>query len=119
MSPIGLGNRRLFEMRRARMDAIVDEIHREQKALFKTKGREYTIGSDDALANFKAAAAACGTTPALVCQVFLQKHLDAIRYGMENPLLSEPMGSRIVDACNYLLLLYALWWEAQEEAGEG
>jgi hypothetical protein len=104
------------------MDAIAAQVYDAQKAIFKSKGVEYTEGNDDALYNFKQVAHTLGLTPAQVAWVYFEKHLAAIRYAMKHPVLSEPLIGRITDACTYLLLLYGLWAESaqgEEEQSEG
>jgi hypothetical protein len=101
-------------MTRDERDAIADEVYEAQKVIFATKGTEYTGGNADALYNFKKIGQEYGVEPELVCSIYLEKHLAAIRYAMQNPVLSEPLLGRIVDACTYLVLLYGLWLEAAE-----
>ena len=78
------------------------------------KGADYSTGGDR-LGNFKTAAKALGRTPREIWAVYFWKHVDAVmKHASTGRLESEPIGGRLCDAVNYLLL-YALL--VSEEAG--
>lgn len=82
------------------------------------KGQDYTQKSDDALKNFKSVAERTGMTSKQVLGVYMMKHLDAISSFIEHDgqLESEPIKERIIDAINYLCLLWGLIQE--DEVGD-
>jgi hypothetical protein len=92
--------------------------------VLRTKGREYTGGSKDALSNFKDISRATGVPPVTVAYTFLFKHLASIasyvkdRNSAEPPELSEPIESRLGDAINYLLIIGALIDEERRDGTE-
>lgn len=79
----------------------------EEEHTMISKGKEYTIGSDDKLKNFKMVAEASGLTVKQVWQVYFMKHIASIynfiKDGVEAS--NEPIEGRIMDARNYLALL--------------
>jgi hypothetical protein len=73
------------------------------------KRPEYTQRSEDVLFNFKLQARQIDLTQEKVLHVFLQKHMSAIaEYCSGNYRSEERIETRIVDALNYLTLLYAM-----------
>ena len=78
------------------------------------KGQDYA-GYDDALKNFKDAAAEMGVSPYTIWFVYFHKHLSAIRtFLREGEVASEPIEGRIHDAILYLFLLLGLIHDMRE-----
>lgn len=84
------------------------------------KGRDYTKGSSDRLANFKNSGADAGITPLQAWLVFYGKHHAAIcSYIKTNGQSeSEPIFGRFVDALNYLRLGWLLAKENEDAKKE-
>lgn len=80
------------------------------------KRPEYTIMSDDVLANFKNSAKNLDVPPLYVWSIFFDKQLSSIQAHIKNPNLqeAEPIESRFADLYNYVLLGYALFKETEE-----
>jgi hypothetical protein len=92
----------------ARRDTLTDNRYE----LCDAKAVEYTKGSDDRHANFKRIATRLGLRPEQVLMVYLLKHMDAIEHGLATQEQgTERMDDRIMDAQNYLDLLYTLLHE--------
>ena len=76
------------------------------------KGNDYTQGKEGefgTLKSFYDSAEDVGIEPFQVLYVLLNKHLSAIRSFLKRGQVeSEPIESRIVDAINYLFLLYKM-----------
>jgi len=73
------------------------------------KGKEYTVGSEDRLANFKSLSKSLGLSPLQVWAVYWKKHVDSIlNYVREGKTHSEPIHMRFVDCRNYIDLGLAL-----------
>lgn len=90
---------------------VIDDTFRMVQKITASKGREYTLDSDDQLANFKRHAQALGVSPELIWAVYFNKHIDAINTFVRDThagvdrVRSEPITGRIDDAIVYLLLL--------------
>lgn len=84
------------------------------------KGKDYTKGSLDALANFKEGGKALAIDPEVVCWVFMNKHYQAITNYIktQGQSESEPIEERIKDMINYLVLLLGLICEGKYEKTE-
>lgn len=96
-------------------DDIVDRLHKLEKEICATKGKEYS-NSEDRLANFKRVGTELAISPLSVAYVYLKKHLDSISFATKNDeVISESFESRILDARTYLALLYALYIEIKRE----
>ena len=82
------------------------EVEKENMIMY-SKGKEYTVSSEDKLKNFKSIGERLGLKPEQILLVYLLKHMDSIRnYVLTGSEVSEePITSRIQDARNYLLLL--------------
>lgn len=78
--------------------------------LTQTKGEEYARSEDDQLANFRRQANEFGMSMEQVLGIYLNKHLDSIKFHIKNPgvELAEPIEGRIDDAILYLILLKAI-----------
>lgn len=106
-------------MNQQTFDRVSAELLSEAAAIQAAKRPGYTLGNEDVLKNFKAAAERAGVTPGQAWTVYFLKHIDAIVSVMTRPDLpvSEAPLGRFADAINYLQLGYALWSEsnAREE----
>lgn len=81
--------------------------------LTKSKGEEYARSTDQ-LANFKRQAEELGVRADQVLMVYLNKHLDAIKFRvLAGQSLSESIDSRIDDAILYMILLKAIYREQE------
>ncbi len=89
---------------------LLKQMNEEEEKTMVSKGKEYTIGSDDKLANFKQVAKDTGLTPMQVWAVYFLKHIASIcNYVKDGREASnEPISGRIMDARNYLALLRGL-----------
>ena len=88
---------------------FLTQMEAEEHEIMYTKGTEYTLGSDDKLANFKNVASTTGLTPLQVWSVYFQKHIASIlNYVKDGKIYSEPIRGRFQDARNYLALGIAL-----------
>lgn len=81
----------------------------------KAKGEEYTIGTGEKFKNFESVGERLGLSAEKVLMVYLLKHMDSIRYyilhGKEAS--DESIDGRILDAVNYLVLLYGILYEKE------
>ena len=81
----------------------------------KAKGEEYTIGTGEKFKNFESVGERLGLSAEKVLMVYLLKHMDSIRYyilhGTEAS--DESIDGRILDAVNYLVLLYGILYEKE------
>ena len=81
----------------------------------KKKGEEFTVGSGKKFTNFESIAARLDWTREKVLMVYLEKHIDSIRHfilhGTEAS--DEKIDGRILDAVNYLVLLYGMLYETE------
>lgn len=96
--------------------ALLEKMVLQERETMVGKGREYTIGSDDKLANFKNVARDCGLTPLQVWFVYASKHWASIcnfvKDGVEAS--NEPIDGRIMDMRNYLALMQAIVQENRQ-----
>ena len=95
--------------------ALAEALFEDCLQLLKDKGEAYS-GKKDALANFKINAERMGLSKYQIWAVYFNKHIDSINNAIkDNPSTptdkSEGLGSRIVDAINYLIILKALLTE--------
>lgn len=94
---------------------LLDITHKNLVNLTATKGNEYSRDIDQ-LANFKRQAAELNMSSLKVLMVYLNKHLDSIKFYVKTEqVLSEPIGGRIDDAILYLMLLKGLILDNQME----
>ena len=93
------------------------EFNQHRKEFFDTamslsdaKSIEYTISSDDRLANFKNVASRLGITPMQALMVYVLKHIDAICNDAKTgkQFSDETFTSRAHDVVNYMVLATAL-----------
>ena len=96
-------------------DRVSLELLTEAHTIEVAKRPGYTLGNDDVLKNFKAAAERAGVTPGQAWAVYFLKHIDAITSVMTRPDLpvSEAPLGRFSDAVNYLKLGFALYRERE------
>lgn len=57
---------------------LLKKMVEQEEKIMVTKGKEYTVGSDDKLQNFKDVAQASGLSPTQVWQVYFMKHVASI-----------------------------------------
>jgi len=98
-------------------DQIIYNFEKQIQAISASKGREYANG-EDRLGNFKRISEELDElSPMKVAWVFIAKHLDSIKFAINNPSIetSEKFESRCLDVIVYMMLLYALYIEEQEK----
>lgn len=97
-------------------DDLCDLLSIGRRTIVLAKRPEYTEGHSDVLNNFKVVANELGLTPVQVWYVYFRKHIASIGQYAKDPTVptSEPIDGRIMDAMNYLELLFALVNEDQE-----
>jgi hypothetical protein len=87
-------------------DQDMDVLFESCIKILGVKGKDYTIGTNDRLHNFKTVAEFTGQTPEQVLGTYFYKHVSAIfsfiKSGGQNE--SEPIEGRIADCVNYMLL---------------
>jgi hypothetical protein len=92
------------------MKNLLEIMITAEHELLDTKGVEYTIGSDDAQANFKDVGKMLGLDPKEALAVYLWKHMSSIfnyiKAGRE--ISNEGILGRIMDARVYLFHLACL-----------
>lgn len=89
---------------------ITDDFFERCKRVLIDKGRDYSP-NNDAFESFKID----GIEKEMVLWVFLNKHLKAIQsYIKRGATESEPVEMRILDAINYLAILFAMLMEQHE-----
>lgn len=91
---------------------VVGELLNEAIETAYNKGKAYS-GSEDSLDNFKRNAKNLGLTKYQVLSVYMNKHIDSINNAIkEHPDFpedaTEGMRGRIIDAINYLTILWSL-----------
>jgi len=92
---------------------LLERLNEKEYTINITKGEEYAIENEDALNNFKQTAEMLGTTPLLICSVYMYKHFCAImNHAKRGDVLSEPIEGRILDLRLYAAIYLAL---VQEE----
>lgn len=97
---------------------IVKQTMKELLDLLDRKGKEYTVGDADCLANFKRQAEDVGVRPDQIALVFMNKHWSSIKSYVKvgKEISDEPIEGRIHDLINYLLLLKCIIHEQKEQA---
>lgn len=101
---------------------FAEALFKERIKVQKEKGKAYS-GSEDSLANFKRNADLIGVSKYEVWLIYFMKHIDSIINAIkDNPFepvdRTEGLRGRIIDAENYLDLLFCLLSE-EEEKGKG
>lgn len=96
---------------------LFEKMHSDEESVMISKGREYTIGSDDKLQNFKDVARQTGLKPIQVWSVYFLKHIASIQNYVKDGVeaSNEPIEGRIMDARNYLALLAGLIKEQKRQ----
>lgn len=96
-------------------EKLCQSLNDERRKILVQKRPEYTEGHEDVLKNFKQTAQELNLDPMQVAYVFFRKHVASIGQVCTKGVnkSSEPFGSRISDAMNYLELIYALHHERQ------
>ena len=94
---------------------LVNSLHDEAIKIMIAKGNAYA-GGQDSLANFKRNAERLGLSKYQIWGVYFNKHIDAINNAIkdnpEHPIdKTEGLEGRIIDAKNYLDILYCLLHE--------
>lgn len=88
-------------------DVEIDKMLQSCVDTLSTKGREYTVGSTDRLANFRGVSEAVGIPMEKAWYVFFNKHLTALQSYIKNGCKvqsNETIHGRIMDLITYLLL---------------
>ena len=104
-------------MKRAEFNEMLKKMIKEEMEVLTGKGEEYTVGDEDALANFKGVAADAGVTPLQAWYIFFNKHIRSIANYIKTgkSASNESIQGRILDARNYLALGRALIEESANE----
>ena len=94
---------------------LMSDTFESAKKIAEAKGKDYTKGSEDALANFKEGGKSIDVAPIEVCWIFMNKHYQAITNYVKTKgrSESEPISERIKDMINYLVLMQGLIIEMQ------
>jgi hypothetical protein len=93
---------------------IAKELFQKCLDTLESKGRVYS-GRVDAFRNFTSIADELGINRKIVWWVYFRKHIDAIRtYITCDYKDPEPIEGRIMDAINYLILLYGMIEQEKE-----
>jgi|SRR6185369_2079586 len=95
---------------------LMSDTFESAKLIAESKGKDYTKGSLDALANFKEGGKAIDIAPIEVCWIFMNKHYQAITNYVKTKgrSESEPISERIKDMINYLILMQGIIIEIQQ-----
>lgn len=91
---------------------LIDELNKCAREVLLSKGKAYA-GEGDSLANFKRNAERLGMSPFQIWAVYFNKHIDSINNAIaqnpDNPIdETEGLRGRIIDAKNYIEILYCL-----------
>lgn len=93
--------------------ALLDREHQKIVEINRSKGHDYA-GDDDALSNFKSAAARIGLTTEQIWSVYADKHWCAVMtFCKDGRVESEPIEGRLHDIILYCYLLLGLIEEAK------
>lgn len=97
-------------------DPDIDAMLADCIRTMSTKGKEYTGGSPDRLANFRGVAQDVGIPIEKAWYVFFNKHYRAVQAYIKNgcKTLSEPISGRIMDCVVYLLLFHKMTLELEK-----
>ena len=95
-------------MNNKEFEELVKKFEQEEQELLLLKGKEYTIGNEDRLYNFKSIAEKIGISPMQLWAIYFQKHSDSIINYVKNKgkvKSNETIQSRIQDAIVWCLFL--------------
>jgi hypothetical protein len=96
------------KMSRQELGETLDEIVLRLKEINDTKGKDYSK-EDDVFFNFTSQGDALCLSPFIIWQVYVEKHLSAIRtFCKDGKVSSEGIEDRVIDAIMYLILLYGM-----------
>lgn len=86
---------------------LLTGMTKEEEQTMISKGKEYTMSSDDKLKNFKLVGDMLGISPLKVAAIYWLKHIFSIINYIKTGTVSssEPIEGRIMDARNYLALI--------------
>ncbi len=95
-------------MKLSDFNEILDDVLDKCRDIMNSKGVAYS-GTDDKFGNFNRIATKLGLDRKKIWSVYFNKHTDAIdAFLREEYKDCEPIQGRIMDAINYLLLLYGM-----------
>lgn len=99
-------------MNQKRFNEIVNETLDKCKSTLVVKQEEYNLTADR-FDSFKQGAGITGWAPDKVLLGYMCKHLASIiqMINSDQQFTKERVTEKVVDACNYLLLLRGLWEE--------
>jgi hypothetical protein len=97
------------KMKMEQFRILYKELTIKEIELLELKGKEYS-GEDNTLLNFETCATKLNIHPIKVLMIFYSKHNDSIfSYSKDLKVYSnEDITSRIMDARNYLAILYVM-----------
>lgn len=105
-------------MERKEYDEVVQLLREKIDYIRSTKGVTYARDEDQFM-NFKRMSKQTGLCPYQVWGVYFTKHVDAIHSFVRNEYNdTEPIEGRIMDAINYLELLYGMIKEGEVRKDE-
>jgi len=97
------------------LKSTTEQLFHDCLEVLSHKGRSYSTRKDE-LQNFKDLGCLLQLDPKYVCAVYLMKHIYSILSIVRGEKLdTEGIHGRVLDAINYLVLLYALFEEAKIE----
>src|SRR4051812_49202934 len=99
-------------------DAEIDSLLGDIIKTLESKGKEYTVGSSDRLANFRGISQDVGIPMEKAWYVFANKHYRAIQSFVKNGgkiFSDEKIRGRIMDMIVYLLLFYKMTEEMEKQ----
>ena len=96
------------------LKSIAEQLFRDCFEVLSHKGRSYSTRQDE-LQNFKDLGYLLQLDPKYVCMIYLMKHIYSISSMVRGEKLdTEGIYGRVLDAINYLILLYALFEEEKK-----
>jgi len=99
-------------MENKEFEELVGRARERQNKILRVKGKDYTAGDPDRLANFKELAKELGVHPRVVWWIYFRKHISAIMAWIRTGKVeSEGLEGRFDDAINYLYLGEAVFKE--------
>lgn len=106
-------------MNATQLAALYEEIFHEIRDIRANAQKDYARNSDRPFANFERIAERVGLSRERVWSIYFEKHIDAIHAWIDGADSSrEPIEGRILDALNYLLLLWGMAAERRAQEGE-